>query len=404
MSKSASEQGFTWIIALFAAITAINPFAIDMYLPAMTQIADDLSSSTRIMQLSISLYLFGYAVGLVIFGPLTERIGQKRLVIFGLVGFACSNVMLVMANEQWMFLALRGFQAFIGSAAIVTIPAFMRRVYGKQMAKGMSYVAMIMMLAPMIAPTIGAALLHIGSWHLIFTALTAYTLLILIIAILTLPNETRATPPKPVQFFKAYQLVLSNKAVYAKLGIITVSSFSFFAYITAIPAIYLEVYKLSETKFSVLFGMNVIALIVAHFINTRLVGRIGSENIIKYAPLVNIVAALAILGIAWFELGLYAFVALLPILIGSNALVSTNIDALIHLSFADSSGPVSAVNGTLRFSIGSLSGPVLAFFYDGSPLPYAVLVAVSSIVVLALLFWDKQSNQTPHSESAIKAH
>lgn len=387
MSKN-SEQGFTWIIALFAAITAINPFAIDMYLPAMTQIAETLSSSTRIMQLSISLYLFGYAVGLIVFGPLTERIGQKRLVYIGLVGFAFSNVLLVLVTEEWMFLVLRAFQAFIGSAAIVTIPAFMRRVYGEQMAKGMSYIAMIMMLAPMIAPTIGAALLHMGNWHWIFSALTIYIFSVLVLAIAMLPQEKTQTPKKPVQFFSAYKLVLSNRTVYPKLGIITLSSFSFFAYITAIPAIYLEVYKVSEVKFSVLFGMNVIALIISHYINTRLVTRIGSASIIKFAPIVNILAALAILLVTWFELGLYAFVAVLPILIGSNSLISTNVDALIHLSFKDSSGPVSAVNGTLRFSIGSLSGPVLAFFYDGSPLPYAVLVFVSAVAVMALIRFD----------------
>lgn len=390
MSKT-TEQGFTWIIALFAAITAINPFAIDMYLPAMTNIAEDLSSSTRIMQLSISLYLFGYAVGLIVFGPLTERIGQKKLVMLGLLGFALSNVLLVLVNEQWAFLALRAFQAFIGSAAIVTIPGFMRRVYGEQMAKGMSYIAMIMMLAPMIAPTIGAALLHIGNWHWIFSALTVYTLLVLLLAVLLLPNEASQTNKEPVQFFKAYKLVLSNRAVYPKLGIITISSFSFFAYITAIPIIYLEVYQLSGTTFSVLFGMNVIALIIAHYINTRLVSRIGSANIIKFAPIINVIAALAIFAIAWFELGLYAFVAALPFLIGSNSLVSTNVDALIHLSFKESSGPVSAVNGTLRFSVGSLSGPILAYFYDGSPLPYAVLVAVSAIVVMLLLRYDQKN-------------
>lgn len=389
MSKT--EQGFTWIIALFAAITAINPFAIDMYLPAMALIADDLNSSTRIMQLSISLYLLGYAVGLIIFGPITEKIAQKKLVMLGLLGFAISNVLIVSVSEQWAFLALRAFQAFIGSAAIVTIPAFMRRAYGEQMAKGMSYVAMIMMLAPMIAPSIGAALLHVGNWHWIFTALTIYTLFVLILVTVLLPNEPAQKPNEPIQFLKSYKLVLSNKLVYPKLGIITISSFSFFAYITAIPLIYLEVYQVSESTFSILFGMNVIALIVAHYINTRLVSRIGSANIIKFAPLINISAATLILVIAWFDLGLYAFVAILPILIGSNSLVSTNIDALIHLSFKDSSGPVSAVNGTLRFSIGSLSGPLLAFFYDGSPLPYAILVFISAIITLMLLKYDKHT-------------
>ena len=157
---------------------------------------------------------------------------------------------------------------------------------------------------------------------------------------------------------------------------------AFFAYITAIPFVYLTVFKVTEFNFSILFGVTVLALMSAHFINTRLVTRKGSRAMLYYGLTTSILAATTLLLANLFSLPLiYTVASILP-LMGSISMVAVNSDALVLTKFPEQSGTATAVIGTLRFGIGALAGPILAYFYDGSAIPFAGLMFVSVIVVL----------------------
>ncbi|WP_445947397.1 MFS transporter, partial [Shewanella sp.] len=121
---------------MLAAMAAITPLAIDMYLPAMSVISSDFSTDITLVQQSLSLYLAGYALGMLTFGPIADKIGRRPLVLVGLIGFALISLAISMSQSIEVFLGLRFLQAFIGAAATVVIPGYIKEVYGENTAKG----------------------------------------------------------------------------------------------------------------------------------------------------------------------------------------------------------------------------------------------------------------------------
>lgn len=370
------------MLPLLASIMALSPLAIDLYLPAMPIIAEQLDTNMAMLQNTLSVYLLGYALGLFFFGPQADKHPRRRLVIIGISGFLFATIALPFVSTIEQFLVIRFIQAFISSAATVVVPGTIREHYGKNTAKGLSYVSMIMMLAPMIAPAIGSVLLWVDDWQLIFHSLAIYTVIILFLVVRFLPNSTQPFSAAEVTFIGRYKTVLSHKQ--ARLDIISsmMISLAFFAYITAIPFVYLSIFKVSEFTFSALFGANVLALMTAHLINSKLVVRKGSRTMLLSGLFVAVVSG-ALLFIATVNnLSIvYTVITILP-LMGSISMIAVNADALILQEFAEQSGTATAVIGVLRFGIGALAGPILAVFHDDSAMPFVVLMCVSVIVVL----------------------
>jgi len=387
------------LLPLLASILAVSPLAVDMYLSAMPTLAEHLNTPMSMVQNSLSVYLLGYALGLILFGPMADKYSRRKLVLIGIGGFCIASLLLPFVTNIEQFLTVRFFQAFVSSAATVVVPGAVREYYGKDTAKGLSYVSMIMMLAPMIAPSIGSVLLLAHSWQLIFYVLSAYSFIVLLLVIKYLPDAANITDSTAgnlsvkvkaqLSFIQRYKIVLNNAE--ARLDILTsmMVSLAFFAYLTAIPYVYLKVFSVSEYNFSLLFALNVFALMIAHFTNTRFVVRMGSRTMLRVGLTIAVLAATALTLVNILQLPLiFTVIAIFP-LMGSISLVAVNSDALILTKFPEHSGTVTAVIGTLRWGIGALAGPILGIFYDGSAKPFALLMLFAVLVVLCcqLLVW-----------------
>lgn len=383
----AGENSLKSLIILLASVMALSPLAIDLYLPAMPIMAHDFSTTMPMMQNTLSIYLLGYASGLVLFGPLSDISPRRTLVILGVLGFLVCSFVQIFSQSIEMFFALRFAQAFVISAAIVVIPATIKEYYGKNTAKGLSYVSMVMMLAPMIAPTIGSVLLSISGWQLIFIVLTSYAFVMFVLVIRYMPEKKElATTKQSLEFFSRYKLVFARKKARVDLITSMTVSLAFFSYITAIPFVYLTVYGTSEFEFSVLFGSVVFALMSAHFINARLVGRFGSRAMLNAGMLVAVIFSTALLLVTLANGPIEFFVGTLLPLMGSLSIIAANADALVYSRFKQHLGTATAVIGVLRFGVGALAGPILAFFHNGTSIVFASLMftCIALIVMLQL--------------------
>jgi len=371
-------------LPLFAAITAVTPLAIDMYLPAMVQISQALNTDINLLQNSLSIYLFSYAFGMFLFGPLADNIGRKKMLVVGLSGYCVFSLLIAFTEEASQFLVYRSFQAIFGGAATLVIPGSIRLLFGKDTVKGLSYVSTIMMIAPMLAPTIGGLLLGLSDWRLIFFVLAGYSALILLLSLKSFPSlEQKTTQFKNLKelYFASYKRILSRPETRRLLLISMLGSFTFFTYITGISFIYITVFHLSETTFAFLFGLNVVGLMLANLTNAKIAPRIGSSKMIGIIWMIGICSAgfLFVSVILQLEL-VFLVIGLLP-LMGCLMAIIINADTLILQRFAQQTGTATAVIGTLRFGSGALAGPMLAYFYDGSALPFASLILVGVVAI-----------------------
>lgn len=371
-----------WLVMLLAAVIAITPLAIDMYLPAMQMMADDLQTSMALVQQSLSIYLAAYALGMLLFGPLADMIGRRPLALAGMIGFLLSSLMLSLVSSIEWFLVWRALQAFTGAAATVVIPGIVRHLYQQHTAKGMSYVSMIMMLAPLIAPAVGSGLMYFAHWQIIFDVLAAYALLILLLSWRFMPEVPRAENAVKPAFFSGYLQVFANKKAWPYIATSMFASFSFFTFLTAVSFVYISYFKVSEQGFALLFGLNVSALMLINFVNSRLVTRLGPQRMLTSGLIVAIMCASLLSIFNYMELGLWFTVITIAPLMASLGLVATNADAMILMRFPEHTGTATAVIGTLRFGVGALAGPLLGMFYTGTALPFSLMMLAGTLCIL----------------------
>ncbi|ODS14484.1 MULTISPECIES: Bcr/CflA family efflux MFS transporter [Pseudoalteromonas] len=397
MSASASSFNTRILLPLLASIVAITPLAIDMYLPAMLVIANDLNTSMPNVQISLSIYLAGYALGMLFFGPIADQIGRRKLARIGLSLFGLSSLALAFTTEVHAFWGLRAVQAFTGAAATVVVPGIIRHIYQKNTAKGMSYVSMIMMIAPLLAPSIGSIILGFSVWSTIFIVLASYSFVILLFVqryLIDIPifkNERKGL----ALFFSSYKVVLSNTHARADILSSMLVSFGFFCFLTSVPFIYLDLFKVSERLFGLLFAFNVMALMFGNFLNTRVVPRIGSRKMLYYGLMCGFISGAALLSFSVLNLSLYFIVAAIAPLMMSLGIIASNADSLILMKFEQNTGTATAVIGTLRFGSGALVGPILAVMHAQSAVPFSSLmfsaVVLTILVQLVHYFKDKKN-------------
>lgn len=372
-------------LPLLSAIAALPPMAVDMYLPAMPQIADDFGTSLVTIQNSLSLFLLGFGLGMLVSGPLADKYGRRPLALLGLAGFAIASLLLTFSGNATLFLLLRLVQGMIGSAATVTVPAMIRDCYGKDTAKGMSTVMIIMLVAPLVAPLVGSTLLTLWAWESLFAFQLFYagTLLVIVWKLLpeTRPANAVSATTSPLD---NYRIIFSNRRIYWDLPTYMLLALSFFTYLTAVSFIYITWFGVSETMFGYLFACSAGALIVANVTNRRLVSHIGPRRMLQRALGSALLPAALLVGGTLLHMGLVTTVIAFFFLVGCLGVAWVNADALVLIEFPHHAGSASAVIGTMRFGVGALAGPVLAWVYTGTPLPVMVLIFALLMTAAAL--------------------
>ena len=373
-------------IVLLAGFTALAPLAIDMYLPAMPPLASDLGVSVERAGQSISVFLFGLAGGQLVAGPLSDRLGRKPLFLFGLILFAVSATVSAVTKDFNVLLVARLLQAFGACSAMVSGRAVVRdRLDANESARFFSLLALVGGMAPVLAPLIGAVLIQFGNWRLIFWVMAGFAAIMFIGGTVVLPESRSAETAQKAREehpFAAYWALLSNRALLGYLLAAMCNSAAFFSYVANSSVVLVDGYGFTPTQFSLIFGINSIALVSAAQINrhmlktrdTNALLRISARNALILATLILIAGVTGIGGI-WLFLGLLFF------MVGSITPVQANTMAG-GLSLASlRAGSCAALFGAAMFAGGAVASWLTGLLYDGTTRGLSIVVSVALLGV-----------------------
>lgn len=368
---------------LVAANTALAPFAIDAYLPAMPALAESVGASVHRTELSISSFLLGFALGQLTGGPLSDRLGRRPVLLSGLVIFFLASLMIITVDGLGELLFWRLVQAIGGGACVVNSAAIVRDCFsGREAAKVMSTMAMILMLAPLAAPAVGSVLLYMADWWLIFVFLAVYAAFLLWLMGTQLP-ETRA-PDAPVaspkQVLRNYLSVLSHREAMGYVFAVAATFSGMFAFITASPFLYMTHYGLSPAVYPVVFGLNVIVMAASNRLNIHLLSNRTPQQNMSLGLMIQLAVAicLTLLVLAGLD-SLTTVVPLIMLFMGMVGLITPNAISSLLEHFGHMSATATALLGSIQFTCGALAGVVVSAFEIDSAWPMVLTMVVVSL-------------------------
>ncbi len=376
------------LVVILGLLAMLMPLSIDMYLPAMPQIAREFAVSAGSVQMTLNLYILGFAIGQLVYGPLADSYGRKPVIVLGTLIFACAAAACALSQTIDQLILMRFLHGLSAAAASVVINALMRDTYSKEdFSRMMSFVMLITTIAPLLAPIIGGWLLLIWNWHAIFWTLSGAAL---ITTVLVCTQIRETLKPDQRQRFHL-RTTLSNFVALVRhkraFSYMLASGFSFaglFAFLNAGPFVYIEVNHVSPQNFGYYFGLNVVFLFVLTLINSRAVRRFGPLKMFRSGLVIQFLMGLWLLISSALDLGFLSLVFGVAMFIGCVSVVSSNAMAVILDEFPHMAGTASSLAGTLRFGVGALVGALLSLVSMNSAWPMVATIALCATVSIVL--------------------
>lgn len=374
------------LVFILAGLTALAPLATDAYLPAIPTMAEALGHSVHDVELSISLFLAGFSLGQLFGGPFSDHFGRRVAILTGLSLFAAGSLAIIFTpNIEWLW-SFRVIQALGGGLTVVNTPAIVRDISsGRDSARTLSRMAMILMLAPMLAPMFGSLILQTLGWPMIFGLLFIYSLAMAVTIHRVLP-ETRLIQQNRPAALRRYGMVLRHRHALGYLVSACFGYGSLFAFITGSPSVYMGYFELSETLYPLAFGSNVVAVLAFNKLNIHLLGRHQPRRLLLLGQLIQMGAALLLFSYVFFvtEPQVWVFVPLVVVFFGCHGLVSANTMAGITEFFPTNSATATALMGACGFAFGAFTGSMVGLCADGTPLPMVTTMALCALLAPVL--------------------
>lgn len=381
-----TAQNHISLILLLAILSSVAPLAIDTYLPSMPNIANELDVSINKIEITISIFLLFFALGQLLGGILSDRIGRRKTALIGLFGFSLASFALFFSTTLESLYFFRALQALSGAVSTVNTAAIVRDLFhGKEAAKIFSAIASIMMIAPMIAPAIGSIIISFYPWQYIFLFLGFYSLIVMILIYFKLPITGSKTKTK---IKEAYKRVLTHKKA---MGYILSVSFAFsgmFIFIEKSSFIYMEYFNISKNVFPFLFGANVLMMIILTKINMKLVQNIEPSKILYFGVLLQVLSAICLI-IFSFNTSIYTTFVSMVFFIGSLGFIFGNAMALALEYFKNDSGVANSVIGVTEFTIAGIIGFLASLVHTGELTPVFLMMLGTSLLAFLSLRLSK---------------
>ena len=375
--------------AVLGLLTAIGPFAIDMYLPALPSIGASLHAGNGAVQASLMVFFLVMGLGQFVYGPASDIFGRKRPLYFGLAMFAIGSLGCALAGDIQTLIAFRVIQGIGACAGMVISRAIVRDLHtGPDAVQMMSLLMLVFSVSPILAPLAGSLVIAWASWRGIFWTVLVASLAGLVLLRLfvreTRPHHQRADSTI-ASALAGYRKLLGDRSF---LGLAFTGAFgvsSFFAYLSTSSFVLIEHYGLTPTQYSFFFSINAAAFIGAAQFNGALARRFGMRTLVRYA-VCGYLAAITTL-FASYVLGadnLVALAVLLFIGYGFLGVVIPNVTVLALEEHGAIAGTASALIGTLQFVTGALVMTIVGRFLDGTAMPMVAAIAACALVTFVL--------------------
>jgi MFS transporter, DHA1 family, multidrug resistance protein len=394
--RETASAGLRFII-LLGLLDAFGPLGIDMYLPAFPQIERDLSAPAGAMQLTLSLFLAGLAIGQLICGPISDRVGRRVPLLYGSAAFALACVFCAYARSIQALILARFVMGLAGATGMVIARAVVRDSFEEaDSSRVYSMLMLVIGIAPILSPSVGGWLLRVGSWGSIFWALAGFACLCGVAVAVDLPEThppSRRTRESVGSIARRYAAMVVDGRFVGYAAPVSLALGLIFAYVASAPSLFMQHFGLSPSAFSLAFAANAVGLIGAAQVNRRLTRHFDTHAILRAASLVNAASALLLPVVAWTGIGGFpAFFAVIFVCLTTVGLILPNATAAVMAPFPHQAGVASALLGTLQFAVGAATGALVGVFHDGTPRPMALTIAGCAAASLAVTLTTERRN------------
>jgi DHA1 family bicyclomycin/chloramphenicol resistance-like MFS transporter len=378
------------LVLVLGALIALGPITIDTYLPALPAITGQLHTTAAAVQLTLTGTLLGLALGQLVIGPLSDALGRRRPLIAGIALHIVSSVLCAVAPSIAVLGLLRVLQGVGASAAMVVAMAVVRDLFsGDAVASLLSRLMLVMGAAPILAPTLGGALLRWTSWRGVFWAIAVLGTILLALGVFalreTLPPARRRSDGV-AGTIRVYGSLLRDRVFLGLVLVAGLSMSALFAYVSGSSFVLQGQYGLSQQQFGVVFGAGAASLITATQLNPRLLRRFTSQQILRVALLAGSLAGLVLLACAATGFGgIVGILVPLWAVLGSAGLGFPNAPALALTRHGEAAGTAAALLGALQFGIAAAAAPLVGVLGTGST-AMAIVVAGGMILAAVVLF------------------
>lgn len=373
------------ILLILGGLSAFGPLAIDLYLPAFPTMARAFDTSTDQIQLSLSAYFIGLACGQILYGPVADRFGRRKPLLFGIGLFCTASLLCAFAPSLEWLIAGRFMQALGGCAGMVVTRAVIRDLCSPlEAARAFSKLMLVMGVAPILAPLLGGYLLIWTGWQGVFLFLTLFSAAFALIVFFGLRETLPVDGPRQTMGYswRSVPRILRDPLfiLHALTGGLAMAAM--FAYIAGLPFVLIEIYGVAEQNFGWIFGLNAAGFIFFAQVNGRLLRNRSPQQLVKNNALLFMLTALT-LGVAswWQPEQLLPYWLVMFVFVASVAMVLPNATACAMDGYGQQAGMASALLGTLQSTFAAITSALVGWLHDGTALPLGLVVGVCGLLV-----------------------
>ncbi|WP_268912188.1 multidrug effflux MFS transporter [Lentilactobacillus sp. SPB1-3] len=396
MKTNISVKKQVWLAIILGTVSATGPLSMDMYLPALPDMAQSLHTQTSVLQLSLSACLIGLALGQLVVGPLSDRYGRKKPLIIGFALFGLVSLLISMTDSIYLLIGLRFIQGLAGSSGQVLSRAIARDLFsGPLLTKFYSMLSAVNGIFPVLSPVLGGIIIQFTSWQGIFIVLAIIGLLV-VLALFggikeTLPTTARSTGGILSTMNSIGDLVKNDRflRMIISAGLVTGGLFS---YISASSFVFQNYFHMSVQNFSFLYALNGIGIAVGSIIPGFFANRISESKQTKTILTSTLITSLLLIGSWYLFRSLPVVIILVFLIVTQFGILFTLMTSIVMNMGTQNGGSVSALFGLSQNGIGSLMSPLVGLFGIATYLPMAV--AIMLCILLSLILFNSLSTST----------